>query len=219
MTQDGKVEKEKVEKKVDPRVRVMTFGKAWADLLRQDPASQAKYILFSVGTLGYQISQQDFESVREPGERPDLFALLSENTTAASSWVMKLQYYVKKAQVVLIDTDVLDSAVGQEILRNAAAMKKPAYAVGVTSSTSALAPYYVRGIAFPGTVKDLHDLIDRALAQAQAQAAPTPTVIRSPSTPPMPRGELIEKIKADEADKKAPPPPPAEPAPNAVETL
>src|SRR5271154_5306141 len=79
----------------DPRVRVMTFGKIWADLLRQDPAA-AQYILMSVGSPGYCISPEDFEAIREQ-EPKEFYQNLPGNSSAASSWVIKLQYYVRKA--------------------------------------------------------------------------------------------------------------------------
>lgn len=189
------------EKPKDERIRVMTYGKTWAQLLRQDPESLS-YLMFSVGTPGYYPSQKDFEAIREQ-EPLEFYNNLTEQSNAASSWVLKLQYYVRKANIVLIDTDSLDSAVGQEILRNAQAFKVPAYAVGVSANTSPIAPYYVKGIVFPGTTKELHDLIRQVTAAKPTLPKPTP----QPS-----RGEPIRK-------SETPPPPPAEPTQDALETL
>lgn len=144
---------------------VLTYGKAWSDLMLKDRS--AWHTVYPLGTAGFCLPVQAFEKIAQKNgwtseHTESAWRDLNEPSTAASVIVSKISFYVRNSDVVLVDTDFLDTAVGHEIIRTAYEEKKPCYGVGVSSNVSAIAPYYVSGVWYPGTTADIWKLVDLA---------------------------------------------------------
>ena len=145
---------------------VLTYGKGWSDLLVKDRS--AFHTVYPLARPGFCIPQKDFEKIASEDRLSDghteaVWQMLTEPSSAASTLVNRISFYVKNSDIVLIDTDYLDSALGHEIIRTAYTEKKPCYAVGVSANTSTVAPYYVAGIWYPSTTADIWKLVDLAV--------------------------------------------------------
>lgn len=145
---------------------VLTYGKEWSNLMVKDRSAFHK--IYTLGTPGFCLPAKDFERIAQKdglseGHAQSVWQMLSESSSVASTVVNRINFYVKNSDIVLIDTDHLDTAVGHEIVRTAYDAKKPCYAVGVSSNSSAIAPYYLAGIWYPDTTADIWKLVDLAV--------------------------------------------------------
>lgn len=89
--------------------------------------------------------------------RDEFVERMNSPSTQASDLVWRIQELVAVATIVLVDTKLLDTAIGQLILIQAGA--KPVWGVGVDSKTSPIAPAFLRGVLYPSTPDDLVKVI------------------------------------------------------------
>lgn len=152
---------DKAYQRVTPSLRVLTYGKQWAGLLQKHNYSKPSpdFLLLPMHQQGFCLSEAAFNEVRPEKTPREFLQILQDQSAQASVWVAKLNFYVSIAHVVLVDTEFLDTAFGHEILRNAFARGIPAYAVGVATPTSLLAPAYIRGVQYPQSVEEMRDFI------------------------------------------------------------
>ena len=93
-------------------------------------------------------------------ELEHIFVRLNVSTHQASEIVWKTKWITRfLSNLVLIDSEVVDTALGQLILMEAQNAKIPVWAVGVSSKLSPIAPYYLKGVLFPADAEDLVKLV------------------------------------------------------------
>lgn len=158
------IEQQKSYTKRIPDIRVLVYGKKWAELLEQHtygvgPNVTPEFLIFPMHKPNFCLTEPVFREVAPKDATRDLYPILQNRSNQASVLITKLSFYTSIASVVLVDTDFLDTAIGQEILRNAKDNNIPAYAVGVSTPSSLIAPFYVKAIQYPQTVEEMRDLI------------------------------------------------------------
>lgn len=153
------MEKPSDEKK--PQLNVFTYGKTWATLLEKDNQHDTRYRIFAFNNPTYRLGRAEYLQVidKEMPNPEHIWQILSSDSLAPSSLVTRINFFIEHADIVLIDTDFLDTAVGHEILRTAHGLMVQAYAVGVSPKASLVSPFYVRGVWYPRDVADIHDRI------------------------------------------------------------
>lgn len=120
----------------------------------------ANIVHIPLGSQGFQATEKLLREMGfEPEGAEELIRRLNLNTTQASELVWKFMIFINTADLVLVDTKMLDTAVGQHFLETAKQHGRPVWAVGVDAGTSPIAPYFLRGIIYPGTPDDLVKLI------------------------------------------------------------
>lgn len=116
----------------------------------------ANLIHMDLGNPAYQFD--DGGNLNTPPEKDEYLqyvARLNSPSRQASEVTWKLSEYVHLASIVLIDTGMLDSAIGQFVLMECKRQQVPCWAVGVDDKTSPLAAAYLRGIVYPQLPDDL----------------------------------------------------------------
>jgi hypothetical protein len=144
---------------------VVSFGGEWADLLQNSLSRQlAGIVHLNVYGKDFQITEPLirasfgawWESLKD-SERSAFIRRLNSLSTQASELVWKLTQLVRVADIIFLDTKMLDTAIGQFVLMGSG--DTPVWAVGVDAKTSPLAPVYLRGILYPSTPDDLVKVI------------------------------------------------------------
>ena len=143
-------------------MKVLTIGSGWADLFEESLSRQlAKIQHVGLGDPAFRLSGVALDgwigSCPEGGEtlRASLLARLNRPTKVASEVQWRLDWFIQGANVLLLDTGMLDTAIGQHCLEVARSLEIPAYGVGVDNRSSPLAACYVKGILYPETADDL----------------------------------------------------------------
>lgn len=144
-------------------INVLLCGKSWTDTLK-DTLNKAPFTFYDI-TKTRPISVLEFNNklVKHPGvttlkQDEKLFNLLNFDSDAADVLVTKINYFAAKADVILVDTEYLDTAIAQEIFRSCGDPRKT-WAIGFRIVPAILAPMYVKGILFPQNILEIRDLI------------------------------------------------------------
>jgi len=141
-------------------MKVLTIGSGWADLFEESLSRQlAKIQHIGLGNPKFRLTGVAFDGwVTAPIEaapRAELLTRLNRSTHMAAEIVWRLDWFIERSHILLLDTGMLDTAVGQHCLEMARSLDIPAYGVGVDDRTSPLAACYVKGIFYPETADDL----------------------------------------------------------------
>lgn len=164
---------------------IFSLGGAWAEMLETSLARKLAEIgHYNLGNPQYNISFEQFckdvqvdKGTPEENLRAEYMDLIAD-TKQASMVLSKLRWYIRHAGIVYIETGMLDTGFGHEVLVSAERYQVPAYGVGVTAATSLLAPAYLKGIIYPATPDDLVQLalqtfpVEHQRREAQKQPAP-----------------------------------------------
>lgn len=138
---------------------VVSFGATWADLFDQSFARQlTKIIHLPLGDPAYRISQpvyQKIATVKSDQEQEEEFRRLNSRTSQASELIFKFTWHVKHASVILMDSKMLDTAIGQFVLTQAQLHAVPVYGVSTDDKSSPLAAAYLKAMLYPSTPDDL----------------------------------------------------------------
>jgi hypothetical protein len=172
---------------------IFSLGGAWAEMLEGSLARKLAQIgHYNLGNPQYNISFEQFRKDIEvdkgtPEENLQAeYRELIADTKQASSVLNKLRWYIRHAGIVYIETGMLDTGFGHEVLVSAERYRVPAYGVGVTAATSLLAPAYLKGIIYPATPDDLVQLalqtfpVEHQRREAQKQPAEEQTTDKQP---------------------------------------
>lgn len=128
----------------------------WAQLFEESLSRQmAGIVHLQAGSPKFQVTEAMIHHINVPNGPESFLQRLNSRSTQASELVWKFKALVQLSDLVLLDTKMLDTAIGQLLLAEAKERKRSAWAVGVESSTSPLAPAYVQGIIYPQTADDL----------------------------------------------------------------
>ena len=107
---------------------------------------------------------------------------LNRNTRQASELLFKFDWFVSHSDIVMVDTQMLDTAIGHHLLVLAQRYQKPALGVGVTPANSPLAPAFLKAIVYPATPDDLVAMVLQHTEKKAEQE--TSKEIKMPWPPP-----------------------------------
>lgn len=133
--------------------RVLTFGGLWSDLFEDSLSRKMSAIKhLKVGDPKFQLKEIDLE---DTPDREEFLKRINSNNTQASELIWKFTNLINLSELILLDTKLLDTAIGQFLLSESKTQDKAVWAVGVDSNLSPLAPYYLKGVIYPATADDL----------------------------------------------------------------
>lgn len=157
-------------------VRILSWGGVWADLLNREIQKNLK----DYGWVHYDLGNPKFFAdgtvVRalNPGASNEVLAdaqtRLNSKNSSASELLYRFNQYLLASDILLLDPQVLDTAIGQYLLMGAQPLKVPAWVVGVQNPTSPLSAAFVQGVWFPSHGPDLVKRIQRELADTKPPA-------------------------------------------------
>lgn len=144
---------------------IFSLGGAWAEMLEASLARKLAQVgHYNLGNPQYNISFEQFckdvqvdKGTPEENLKAEYLELIAD-TKQASVVLSKLRWYIRHAGIVYIETGMLDTGFGHEVLVSAERYHVPAYGVGVTAANALLAPAYLRGIIYPASPDDLVQL-------------------------------------------------------------
>ena len=150
-----------------PRATVLTLGSVWSDMFEQSLSRKLAWIdHLALGNPRFTLAYEQYlklignqvwknptkeliEEIQQTHER------LNRNTKQASELLFKFDWFVSHSDIVMVDTGMLDTAIGHHLLILAQSYQKPALGVGVTPANSPLAPAFLKAIVYPATPDDL----------------------------------------------------------------
>jgi hypothetical protein len=140
-----------------PHHVVLTFGGAWADVFESSLARQfAKITHLALGNPRFKLSESTFNQLLGPccrqedvAARAKVLLRLNAPTTQASELKFKFRWFVDASTHVLVDSALLDTAIGHEVITLAHDLRRQVMGVGTDASSSPLAAAYLQGIMFP----------------------------------------------------------------------
>jgi hypothetical protein len=148
---------------------IFSIGGPWAETFENSLSRKISQIgHFNMGNPKYNVSFEDYVQLsesRKPRGKEGLteqdvkfhqasYKDLISETKDASQVLYKLNWYIEHSVLVLVDTAILDTAIGHQILVTSGRSGIPVYGVGTTSSNSILAPAYLKGIVYPTSNPD-----------------------------------------------------------------
>jgi hypothetical protein len=152
-----------------PPAIVLTLGDAWAKVFEGSLARQfAKILHFDLANPRFKMTPTflhqmalppDTSPKQDAGAAEKLLTRLNHPNRQASELVFKFNWFVDHATHVLIDSGMLDTAIGQHVIARAHGRSIPVYGIGVDERSSPLAAAFLRGIVFPATADDLVKLV------------------------------------------------------------
>ena len=148
-----------------PSKIVLSMGSSWSQLFDSSLARHLAGIThLPLGSPRFVLDLKTFalltkEEKRTEGEATDLYKRLNSKNRQASELSFRLEWFVKHSDFVLIDTGLLDTAVGHHVIVAAHVGGKRCYGVGVDDRSSPLAPIFIRGIIYPSSPDDLVKLV------------------------------------------------------------
>lgn len=137
---------------------VLTFGDVWSQLFEDSLSRQMAGIShLQVGKPTFQVTRKMIIDAgwKEGETLENLLTRLNSKSTQASELVWKLATLTAMADLLLLDTKILDTAIGQFLLMEAHHSRTPIWAVGVDDRLSPIAPAFIKGVVYPQNPDDL----------------------------------------------------------------
>jgi hypothetical protein len=166
---------------------VFTWGNVWADMFEQSLARKMAAITHIAMGPKFRLTQSLFTQLMEPAwdlperAKQEYWARLTGSNRQASELLFRFRWYVQHSTHVFLDNSVLDTAIGHQLLLNAAEFKLPVWAIALDDRLSPLAPAYLHGSLYPSTPDDLVNLVVRTESPRQLpEQEPEATPPRSP---------------------------------------
>jgi hypothetical protein len=145
------------------RPAALTFGGVWADLFDQSLARKLGEVAhLKLGDPKFKVSADLFHEIGLPEEYDDVIERLNASTQQSSELIWKFTTLIHIANIVFVDTKLLDTAIGQFLLATSKDQYKECWAVGVDAALSPLAPAYLKGVLYPNTPDMLVELTLKA---------------------------------------------------------
>lgn len=142
---------------------VLSFGGYWANLFQDSLARRfANIHHFNLGNPKYKIEIELFNAITEgltEDEKRDVYSRVNSSSRQSSELIWKLEWYISKSTHVLIDSGLLDTAIGHHVLVKSKELVKPCWAISVDDKSSPLAAAFLKGIVFPASSDDLVSLV------------------------------------------------------------
>ena len=150
----------KPQQKPKPYV-ILSVGGAWAQLL--DQSLSRKLVGMEHIRLGdpqYRFPPELFQhycnSVKMTQQSAkELFERLSARTIQSSELVFRFQWFIAFSSIVMIDSKMLDTAIGQYVLCEAKRFGRPAYGVATDTKASPLSAAFLKATLYPESPDDL----------------------------------------------------------------
>jgi hypothetical protein len=152
---------------------VLTWGNVWADMFEQSLARKMAAITHIGMGPRFKLNQSLFTQLMQPEwhlperAKQETWARLTGNNRQASELLFRFKWYVQHSTHVFLDNSVLDTAIGHQLLLNAAESKLPTWAIALDDRLSPLAPAYLHGVLYPSTPDDLVNLVVRTESPKQ----------------------------------------------------
>ena len=140
------------------------MGGVWARLFESSMARDLSGIAhIDLGNPGFRMTlkllgQIGFHS-EDPEEMERFLSRMNSKDTQASEMLWRFDILLSATNILLLDTSLLDTAIGQYLLMQAKGLTLPAWGVGVDAKSSPLAAAYLRGILYPAGPDDLVKLV------------------------------------------------------------
>lgn len=135
---------------------VLTLGDTWAQLFEESLSRQmAGIVHLQAGSPRFQVTEAMIHHINVPNGPDSFLQRLNSKSTQASELVWKFKQLVQLSDLTFIDTQLLDTAIGQYVLSCAQSLKRTVWAVGVDDKLSPLAPAFLQGVIYPRTPDDL----------------------------------------------------------------
>lgn len=152
---------------------VLTWGTIWADMFEQSLARKMAAITHIAMGPRFKLTQSLFTQLMQPEwhlperAKQEIWVRLTANNRQASELLFRFKWYVQHATHVFLDNSVLDTAIGHQLLLNAAESKLPTWAIALDDRSSPLAPAFLHGVLYPSTPDDLVNLVVRTESPKQ----------------------------------------------------
>jgi hypothetical protein len=141
---------------------VLTFGSGWADLFESSLSRQmAGIVHLPLGNPRFKLPKDLYLALRGVQDKPesehnlDFLKRLNTPSQQASEILIRLTWYGEHSDFIFLDSALLDTAIGHQILVTADMQEKPVFAVAVDNKSSPLAAAYLVATLYPVTPDDL----------------------------------------------------------------